>query len=77
MTPVPGVEPKSTVGAPVKPVPLTVTVLPPAWGPLFGLTEVTVGARVVGELVTRRVDRRGAVGRGDRDVDRAGPRRRR
>ena len=26
-----------------KPVPVTVTVLPPAWGPLFGLTAVTVG----------------------------------
>ena len=44
LTPVPAVEPKSTVGIPEKPVPLTVTVLPPAWGPLFGLTEVTVGA---------------------------------
>ena len=44
LTPVPGVEPKSTAGVPVKLVPLTVTVLPPAWGPLFGLTEVTVGA---------------------------------
>ena len=31
-----------------KPVPVTVTVLPPAWGPLFGLTPVTVGGRVVG-----------------------------
>ena len=40
----PGMEPKSTVGIPVNPVPLTVTVLPPAWGPLFGLTPVTVGA---------------------------------
>ena len=42
--PVPGVEPKSTAVAPVKLVPLTVTVLPPAAGPLFGLTPVTVGA---------------------------------
>ena len=60
VTPVPGVEPKTTVGVPVKLEPLTVTVLPPAWGPLFGLTEVTVGGRVVGELVTR-CGRRGAV----------------
>ena len=44
VTPVPGVEPKTTVGVPVKLEPLTVTELPPAWGPLFGLTEVTVGA---------------------------------
>ena len=43
-TPPPGVEPKSTVGTPEKLVPLTVTVLAPPWGPLFGLTEVTVGA---------------------------------
>ncbi len=43
-TPPPGVEPKSTVGTPENPVPLTVTVLAPPWGPLFGLTEVTVGA---------------------------------
>ena len=40
------------MGVPEKSVPLTVTVLPPAWGPLFGLTPVTVGAGVVGELVT-------------------------
>ena len=38
-------EPKSTVVAPVtKPVPVTVTEVPPAWGPLVGLTLVTVGA---------------------------------
>ena len=35
--------PKSTAVAPVKPVPVTVTVVPPAWGPLVGLTAVTVG----------------------------------
>ena len=35
--------PKSTAVAPVKPVPLTVTVLVPAAGPLLGLTPVTVG----------------------------------
>ena len=42
---VPGFEgPKSTAVAPVKPVPLTVTVLVPPGDPLVGLTEVTVGA---------------------------------
>ena len=41
--------------APVKPVPLTVTVLVPAGGPLFGLTEVTVGGRVIGVVVARVV----------------------
>ena len=68
--------PKSTAVAPVKLVPVTVTEVPPAAGPLEGLTPVTVGRPgVVGELVTRRVDRRGAVGGGHRDVDRAGRRR--
>ena len=38
-TEVPAVEPKSTVVAPVtKPVPVTVTEVPPVWGPLVGLT---------------------------------------
>ena len=41
---VPARGPKSTAVAPVKPVPLTVTVLVPPGGPLVGLTEVTVGA---------------------------------
>ncbi len=40
---VPAVAPKSTAVAPVKPVPLTVTKVPPAAGPLVGLTLVTVG----------------------------------
>ena len=40
---VPGVEPKSTAVAPVKPVPVTVTEVPPPAGPLVGLTPVTVG----------------------------------
>ncbi len=44
VTVVPAVAPKWTAVAPVKPVPLTVTVLPPAGAPLVGLTEVTVGA---------------------------------
>ena len=43
-TAVPALGPKSTVVEPeTNPVPLTVTVLVPAGGPLFGLTEVTVG----------------------------------
>ena len=43
-TEVPSVEPNSTVVAPVtKPVPVTVTEVPPAWGPLVGLILVTVG----------------------------------
>jgi hypothetical protein len=36
--------PKDTVVAPVKPVPLIVTGVPPAAGPEEGLTPVTVGA---------------------------------
>ena len=43
VTPVPAVAPKSTAVAPVKPVPVSVTEVPPATGPLFGLTAVTVG----------------------------------
>ncbi len=39
-----GVEPKSTAVAPVKSVPVMVTVVPPAVGPAVGLTAVTVGA---------------------------------
>ena len=44
LTEVPGVEPKSTLVAPeTNPVPVTVTGVPPAWGPLVGLMLVTVG----------------------------------
>ena len=44
LTEVPAVVPKSTAVEPeTNPVPVTVTVLAPAGGPLFGLTEVTVG----------------------------------
>ena len=43
-TPVPSVVPKSTAVAPVKAVPVTVTLVPPAVGPELGLTAVTVGA---------------------------------
>jgi hypothetical protein len=38
------VAPKSTAVAPVKFVPVMVTDVPPAAGPLLGLTFVTVGA---------------------------------
>ena len=38
------VEPKFTVETLVKPVPVMVTVVPPADGPALGLTEVSVGA---------------------------------
>ena len=50
----PGFEPKSTLVEPeTNPVPVTVTVLVPAWGPLLGLTAVTVGGGVVGVGVGR------------------------
>ena len=44
ITPVAALAPKWTAVAPVKLVPVMVTDVPPAWGPLFGLTAVTVGA---------------------------------
>ena len=68
--------PKSTAVAPVKPVPLIVTGCRRPLGPLVGLTEVTVGATVIGELVGWRVVGRGAVGGGHGDVHGAGARRR-
>ena len=43
--------PKLTAVAPVKLVPVMVTTVPPAVGPLLGLTPVTVGGGDVGELV--------------------------
>jgi hypothetical protein len=42
--PVAAVLPKSTAVAPVNPVPVIVTVVPPAAGPYVGATDVTVGA---------------------------------
>ena len=42
-TPVAAAPPKVTLVAPVKVVPVMVTLVPPAVGPEFGLTEVTVG----------------------------------
>ena len=39
-----GVVPKSTAVAPVSPVPVIVTGVPPAYGPLVGARAVTVGA---------------------------------
>lgn len=43
-TPVPAFTPKATVESAVNPVPVTVTEVPPAVGPLVGLTALTVGA---------------------------------
>jgi hypothetical protein len=40
------VAPKVTAVAPVNPVPVTVTTVPPAVGPAVGEIEVTVGAAV-------------------------------
>ena len=44
VTPVAGMPPNVTAVAPVKLVPVMVTDVPPAVGPEFGLTLVTVGA---------------------------------
>ena len=44
VTPVAAVVPKSTAVAPVKPVPVIVTEVPPAVGPVVGLRLVTAGA---------------------------------
>jgi hypothetical protein len=41
------VTPNCTAVAPMKPVPATVTLLPPAVGPLVGLMPVTVGAALL------------------------------
>ena len=41
-----GVAPKVTAVTPVKLVPVTVTVVPPATGPAVGEIEVTVGAGI-------------------------------
>src|ERR1700678_1272801 len=46
VTPVAGTEPKSTIAPLMKPVPLMVTLVPPAAGPVPGLTAVTVGTLV-------------------------------
>jgi hypothetical protein len=42
------VPPKVTEVAPVKPVPVIVTTVPPAVGPMFGVKLVNVGAGVGG-----------------------------
>ena len=44
VTPVAAVEPKATVSPDAKPVPEMVTEVPPAAGPVAGLTPDTVGA---------------------------------
>ena len=43
VTPVPAFAPKFTVAPATKPVPVTVTEVPPAMGPASGETAVTVG----------------------------------
>ena len=43
VTPVAQVPPTLTEVAPVNPVPVMVTLVPPSVGPLLGLIEVTVG----------------------------------
>jgi hypothetical protein len=48
-----GTPPKSTAVAPVKPVPVIVTDVPPVVAPLFGETEVTVGAVPVAASVLK------------------------
>jgi hypothetical protein len=45
VTPVAAVFPNFTVAPEAKFVPVTVTAVPPATGPLFGLTAVTVGTK--------------------------------
>ena len=51
------VEPNDTSVALVKPVPLMVTLVPPAVGPVAGLTDVTAG--IVGPLEVTFTDQRG------------------
>lgn len=51
-TPVPGVAPKLTPVAPVKPVPVIVTAVPPLFGPPLGESEVTVGTGKLMATVT-------------------------
>jgi hypothetical protein len=46
LRPVPGVVPKLTAVAPVKLVPVSVTAVPPAVGPVAGATAVTAGLLV-------------------------------
>ncbi|WP_245560284.1 hypothetical protein [Nocardia asiatica] len=43
MNEVAGVAPKFTAVAPVSPVPVMITVVPPVAGPTFGTTAVTAG----------------------------------
>ncbi len=50
--PVAGLVPKSTLVAPAKPVPVIVTEVSPASGPLVGLMPVTVGAAMVAWVST-------------------------
>ena len=76
LTEVPTLVPKSTAGrARDEPGAGDRDDVGPGLGPVVRVDGGDRRRRVVGELVTRRVDRRGAVGGGHRDVDRAGPRR--
>ena len=72
--PVPAVVPNLTTVAPVKPVPVTVTGVPPAVGPRAGAHAGDGGNRRggEGELVGRGVHDRGAPRRGDGHVDGGG-----
>ena len=47
VTPVAAVPPKLTVAPETKFVPVTVTAVPPATGPLAGVTDVTLGAVLI------------------------------
>ncbi len=62
------VVPKWTAVAPVKLVPVMVTMVPPAVGPVVGATARDCRRCDEGEVVGRR-GRRGAAGCGDGDVD--------
>ena len=48
---VPGVEPKSTAVAPDRSVPVMVTLVPPAGGPVDGVTPVTVTVWAAAEVI--------------------------
>ena len=66
--------PKLTAVAPLKLVPVMVTTVPPAVGPLLGLTPVTLGGVTKVNWSAGRVEPRGpAAGDGDGDVDGAAP----
>lgn len=51
-----GVEPKATAEAPVKLVPVRVTIVPPASAPAVGVREERVGEVVLGPTATLRAE---------------------